>query len=268
MSKTESLVAGISWSYISGFFDGEGGITVFAKASSNALALKATVCQKSVEVLLRIRLFLQMAGIYSIIYTFSNGMNSLEVGRADDLLRFLKSLRSVVKARQVATAIKYLDSRISGNSLLLVYEQEYKHHKRKNSPLRSLGLRFPMTRAEAVSAARIKAVKGSHEENRRRYTERMELRVQSLPQVFVVSDIQSNVGVSKKRAQYLGKKMEALGLVRSHFERAAHRRGHAAKVFEKVELPKLISSSFRPPADAKALLSERPESEGRKGGSP
>jgi hypothetical protein len=222
----------INWSYVSGFFDGEGGISVFGRIGSNALALKATVCQKSLEVLTRIRTFLLSAGILSVIYTYSNGMNSLEVGRADDLMKFLRSLKSLVKARQVSTALDYLGGKITGNTLLKMYEEEYIRHKRKNSPMRSLGLRFPMTRAGAVEAAGIKSARARHEGHRRRYLERMRARVLALPPTFGVRDIQSALGLSKPRAQFIGKKMVDLGLVSCHFERIPPR--FRKKVFERL----------------------------------
>lgn len=136
------------------------------------LALKATICQRSLGVLRRIKSCLRLYGIVSVIYTFANGMNSLEVGRADDLSRFLRS-KSIVKARQVAAARDYLDGRITGNELLQIYEEEYRSHKRKNSPLRSLGMRFPTTRLGAKEAAATKAAEARHAGHRRIYLQRM-----------------------------------------------------------------------------------------------
>jgi intein/homing endonuclease len=92
---------GVNRCYISGFFDGEGGVSVLGRAGANALALKATVSQKSTEVLRRIKSFLSLAGIFAVIYTYKNGLSSLEVRRVDDLARFLRSLKLVVKHLQL-----------------------------------------------------------------------------------------------------------------------------------------------------------------------
>jgi hypothetical protein len=222
----------MNWSYISGFFDGEGGITVYGRIGSNALALKVTICQKSLGVLRRIKAFLLLAGIYSVIYTFRNGMRTVEIGRADDLCRFLRSIKSIVKRRQVETAVDYLEGTISGNTLLKIYEEEYKKHKRKTNPLRKIGLRFPMTRTEAVEAAESISKQARFLGNRHCFLDRLERRVLSLPEVFGVKDIEKVIGVSKPRAQVIGNLMVREGFVKSHFERVPPR--FRKKVFERL----------------------------------
>ena len=205
---------------------------MIGRLGSNALALKVTICQKSLDVLRRIRAFLMLVGIYSVIYTFKNGLNTLEIGRADDLSRFLGSVKSIVKRRQVETALDYLEGKICGNELLKVYEDEYKKHKRKSNPRLRIGLRFPMTRTEAVEAAETLSKRARLLGNRRCFLERLERRVLSLPSVFGVKDIERVIGVSKPRAQVLGVLMEREGLVRSHFERVPPR--FRKKVFERI----------------------------------
>jgi len=204
---------------------------VTSRILSNALALKATVCQKSLGVIRAIRWFLSAFGIHSVVYTFKNGINSLEVGRADDLVRFLLHLKLVVKKRQASTALQYLEGKVSGNTLLKVYEQEYKKHKRKNNPLKNLGLRLPMTRFQAVAAAQAKSRRARNIGIRRSFQVRLRARVNALPRTFAVKDIERVIGVSKPRAQVLGNIMEREGFVRSHFEKVPPR--FRKKVFER-----------------------------------
>lgn len=213
----------VNWTYISGFFDGEGGITVVSRIGSNALALKATIVQRSLEVLTKIRAFLTLWGIHSVIYAYETTANTLEVRRADDLVRFLRHLRTIVKRKQVELALEYLEGRISGNALLQVYDMGFREHKRKGNPMSKPGLRFPMTRFEAVEAAAAKSFEARMKGQQRSYRERIERRVLSLPPIFGVKDIEEVIGVSKPRAQVLGNLMVKEGLVKSHFERVPPR---------------------------------------------
>jgi len=206
---------------------------VFGRAGANALALKVTICQKSVDVLRRIKAFLLAAGILCGIYYYSrNGMFGLEIRRVDGLCRFFRSIDSVVKSRQAKTALDYLESKISGNALLLLYEEEYKKHKRKASPLRKIGLRFPMTRHEAAEAAAAKAFVARTKGNRAAYLQRLEHRIRSLPTVFSVKDIQRVIGVSKPRAQVIGNLFVREGFAKFHFERVPPR--FRRKVFDRL----------------------------------
>ncbi len=222
----------MNWSYVSGFFDGEGGISVSGRAGAYALALKVTICQKSLHVLQIIKVFLQLVGIRSVIYTYVNGMHALEIGRIDDLLRFFRSVNSVVKRRQVRTALEYLEGRISGNKLLQVYDIEFRQGKRKNSPRRKIGLRFPMTRFEARRTAATISFEARAKGNRRAYLERLEQRILSLPITFGVRDIQRTIGVSKPRAQVIGNLLVREGFAKFHFERVPPR--FRKKVFERL----------------------------------
>jgi len=47
----------VDWMYVGGFFDGEGGVSVAARAWSNTLALKVTMGQKSQGILKKIQHF-------------------------------------------------------------------------------------------------------------------------------------------------------------------------------------------------------------------
>jgi uncharacterized protein with GYD domain len=190
---------------------------------SNVLILTITICQKSIEVLQAIRSLLTLSGIHSMIYQFASGMYSLQIGRNGDIIRFLRSVNAIVKRRQAKASLEYLESKITGNVLLQVLEAEKMSHRRKTSPLRVLGLRFPMTRAEAIRAAALKSADARIKGNRRAYLERLGRRVKSLPITFGVKDIERVIGVSKPRAQVIGILMEREGFVRSHFERVPPR---------------------------------------------
>jgi len=222
----------MNWYYVSGFFAGEGGISVFGRVGAFALALKVTICQKSLDVLRKMKSFLLLVGIQSVVYSYKNGLHVLEIGRIHDLSRFFRLIKPVVKKRQVQTALDYLEGRLSGNKLLQIFDREYTKHKRKNSPLRALGPRFPMTRFEARGAAAAISYDARMEGNRRAYLARLEARVKSLPSPFGVKDIERVIGVSKPRAQVIGNLMVREGYVKSHFERVPPR--FRKKVFERI----------------------------------
>ena len=202
------------------------------RVKANALSLKVTICQKSIEVLNAIGIFLHPAGIDSTIYTYKNGLNVLEIRRIHGLVLFFHSVTSIVKARQVIAALDYLEGRVSGNTLLQIYDAEYESHKRKNSPLLRIGPRFPMTRLEAVKAAAAKSLQARTKGNRRAYLERLAHRVEALPTSFGVKDIEKVLGVSKPRAQVIGNIMVREGFVKCHFERVPPR--FRRKVFERI----------------------------------
>jgi hypothetical protein len=172
-----------------------------------------------------------MSGIFSVVYKYASGMYSLEVGRIDDLTRFLRSVRCVVKRRQVNVALAYLEGNATGNEFLQVLEEEHLRHRRKTSPLRILGPRFPVTRMRALQSSRVITDKARIEGNRRAFLNRVQKRVLSLPPTFDVKDIEMVLGVSKPRAQVIGIIMEREGFVQSHFERVPPR--FRKKVFER-----------------------------------
>ena len=222
----------IDWSFVSGFFDGEGAIHVSAVPGSSLLSLKMTICQKSVQVLQAIKALLVLSGVYSVIHRFGNGMFSLEVIRIGDMTQFLRSLKCVVKKRQICASLKYLEGSITGNALLHVFAEENMLGRRKTNPLRKLGPRFPLTRKRALKVSAVASTKARIEGNRRAFRRRIERRVLSLPMVFEVRDIERIIGVSKPRAQVLGNLFVREGLVKSRFERVPPR--FRKKVFERL----------------------------------
>ncbi|MDE1852684.1 MAG: LAGLIDADG family homing endonuclease [Thaumarchaeota archaeon] len=225
-------MVGVDISYISGFFDGEGAIHVTVAPGSSLLTLRVTMCQKSIEVLRAIRSALMLLGIYSAISKYASGMYTLAIIRIDDVVRFLRSVQSVVKKRQVRAALDYLEGRVTGNSLLRVLEEEHVRHRRKTSPLRILGPRFPLTRTRALEISAIESGEARIAGNRRAFQSRLRRRMLSLPPRFGTNDIQRIIGVSKPRAQVIGILMEREGLVKSHFERVPPR--FRKKVFERL----------------------------------
>jgi len=65
--------------YISGFFDGEGGITIDAPKESRVLVLSVGITQKSKEVLESIAGFLRTHGISSRFAVSAGGINSIRI---------------------------------------------------------------------------------------------------------------------------------------------------------------------------------------------
>ena len=88
-----------------------GGVSVAARAWSNTLALKVTMGQKSQGILKKIQAFLLTQGIHSVIYRPKMGISTLEIGRVDDLTRYLSSVPSIIKRKQVDCALQYLRGR-------------------------------------------------------------------------------------------------------------------------------------------------------------
>ena len=194
-----------------------------SRAGSKVLSLKATMGQKSPDILRIIRAFLSDERIHSSIYSPTKGVSTLEVRRADDLARFLSLVRPMIKQRQTVTAKAYLEGRINGNRLLEVFDEEYRLHARKSNPLFHLGPRFPLTRFEAVEFAQANTAQARLRANRKFFLSRMRARVGSLPRVFDVKDIQRVIGVSKTRAQKLARMMEGEHFVSCRYEKVPPR---------------------------------------------
>ena len=88
-------------------------------------ALKVTMGQKSQEILKKIQAFLVTRRIHSDIYRPKTGISALEIGRVEDLTRFLSSVPSIIKRKQVDCALRYLKGEISGNALIKVFDEEH-----------------------------------------------------------------------------------------------------------------------------------------------
>jgi len=213
----------VDWMYVGGFFDGEGGVSVAARAWSNTLALKVTMGQKSQGILKKIQAFLLTQGIHSVIYRPKTGVSTLEIGRVDDLTRYLSSVPSIIKRKQVDCALQYLREEMPGNTLIKVFDEEHMKLRRKSTPIKGLGMRFPLTKLEAVALANELSQKSRQAANREIYTARLRRRASSLPPVFGVKDVETTFGVSKGRAQRLARLMEKEGLVACTYEKVPPR---------------------------------------------
>ena len=75
----------------------------------------------------------------------------MEIGRVEDLTRYLSSVPSIIKRKQVDCALLYLRGEISGNTLIKVFDEEHTKLRRKSTPMKGLGIRFPLTKLEAVA---------------------------------------------------------------------------------------------------------------------
>ncbi len=213
----------VDWMYVGGFFDGEGGVSVGARSWSNTLALKVTMGQKSQGILEKIQAFLLTQGIRSVIYRPKTGVRSLEIGRVEDLTRFLSFVPSIVKRKQVSCALQYLRGEIPGNTLIKVFDEEHTKLRRKSTPMKGLRMRFPLTKLEAVSLADELSLKSRQAAIRQNYLSRMRRRASILPPVFGVKDVERAFGVSRGRAQRLARLMEKEGLVACSYEKVPPR---------------------------------------------
>ncbi len=147
----------------------------------------------------------------------------MEIGRVEDLTRYLSSVPSIIKRKQVDCALLYLRGEISGNTLIKVFDGEHTKLRRKSTPIKGLGIRFPLTKLEAVALANELSQKSRQAANRKIYTARMRRRASSLPPVFGVKDVETTFGVSKGRAQRLARLMEREGLVACSYEKVPPR---------------------------------------------
>ena len=112
---------------------------------------------------------------------------------------------------------------MSGNTLIKVFDDEHMKLRRKSTPLKGLGIRFPLTKLEAVTLANELSQKSRLAANREIYTARMRRRASSLPPVFGVKDVETTFGISRGRAQRLARLMEKEGLVTCTYEKVPPR---------------------------------------------
>jgi len=210
----------LDWVYISGFFDGEGGISVHAPKVSNVLVLTVGITQKSKEVPLKIAAFLRTQGIGSRFTLNKLGIHNLRIGRVKDIISFLSHLTLEVKARQVDASLDYLRGRITGNELLSIFKEEYLAGRRRQLPLVSREWNFGLTHEEALRIAkRVRAEASATARNSLKPSD-IRLMVLKLPSIFGVKDVMLAFRVPKHRASYLVRLMRregfVLGEVRGH----------------------------------------------------
>jgi hypothetical protein len=203
----------LDWGCISGFFDGEGGITIDAPKGSRVLVMNVTIAQKNKEVLEIIQTFLAAQGIGSRILVLVTRVYSLKIWRIKDIISFLSHLTLTVKARQVETTLRYYQGNITGNELLSIFKEEYLVGRRRHPPFLSREWNFHLTHKEALRLAGLDRSKAA--QRARNCLEISDIRemVMKLPTVFGVQDVMRVFGVPKTRASYLVRLMRRNGFV-------------------------------------------------------
>ncbi len=229
--------------YVAGFFDGEGAVAVHAPTLAATLDVRLTIPQKWRPILECIRKFLDTKGIEATIYTYGNGVSSLEIGEDKSIVAFgeLTMPHLVVKRKQVEGTLRYVRGEMSGNDFLLLLHREYLEGRRKWSPLRVLRLTFPLTRTEAVKlageAARLKA----REALKEKYVAKLKDIYARLPDEFDIATLQkAGAWATKDYARYAGRTMEALEWVEGRFVKLPPR--FRKLVFRKKKPPQVLLS--------------------------
>ncbi len=203
----------VSWDYIAGFFDGEGGLIVDFSSSRRVLPLALRISQKNSEVLDLISGFPKHRGIHSIIGRMTDGTHYLGVQRARDVLRMANSMKLVVKKVQLEAAAAYLEGKITGNELLTVLQEEHLRGRRKSEIPESALRRFPLTRVEAKKLARDNAKLAGSAANRLKMQRRAPEALPGLPSSFTSVDLMRCLDVGRGAALKHGRFLAVRGLV-------------------------------------------------------
>jgi hypothetical protein len=214
----------LDWAYISGFFDGEGGITIDAPKDSRVLVLTVGIAQKSKEVLEIIAGFLRTHGISSRFFVSGPGINNPRIGRIKDIISFLSRLTLTVKARQAAASLDYLRGRISGNELLSIFKEEYLAGKRRFAPFVRREWNFSLTHEEANRLAELERARASATARKCLRPADLRAMVVELPLCFGIQDVALALAVPKQRASYIVKLMRREGLIVGELHYHSHTR--------------------------------------------
>jgi LAGLIDADG-like domain len=202
----------IGWDYISGFFDGEGSITVETRADSGVLVIFLTFSQKYRPLLEAIAKFLRVNGITCTVYQVKETVHEIRIRRIESICKLLRRLRLTLKRDQATATLAYFDGRISGNQLIEVFDLDFKLGKRRSTPLRP-GVDYPLRHTEAVlNAGKIRAF-ATRSANLIYTREFLLRRIDLLPTTFRTTDVAKIFGCSLNRARYSIRRMEANGLV-------------------------------------------------------
>ncbi len=220
----------INWDYVSGFFDGEGSITINARQGSGVLVICLTISQKFRPLLDKIAMFLKENGIHCIVCKNSRTVHEIRIRRIEDVCRLLRKLTLVLKPEQARAALAYFDGTITGNQVLEIFDSEFKRGKRRSTPLRP-GLSFPLRHSEAIfNARRVRALAARATNLITRKSLSQELTL--LPTTFSTADVARTFERSMTNARYRIRRMEANGLVSCKIVGA---RGHGKLICTKVE---------------------------------
>ncbi|MDE1853190.1 MAG: LAGLIDADG family homing endonuclease [Thaumarchaeota archaeon] len=202
----------INWHYISGFFDGEGSITVETRHESGVLIIFLTISQKYRPLLEEIAQFLKLNGIDCKISRNSPTVHEIRVRRIESICKLLTRMSLSLKREQALATVAYYDGRITGNQLLEVFDLEFKAGKRRSTPLKP-GANYPLTHSEAVARARRTRATAARARNLIQTKGYLVEMLKRLPSTFVTADVASVFGCPWQSARYSIRKMEANGLV-------------------------------------------------------
>lgn len=202
----------ISWHYISGFFDGEGSITVETRPGLGVLVIFLTISQKYRPLLEAIAQFLKLNGIACKISRNSRSVHEIRVRRIESICKLLTRMSLSLKREQALATVAYYDSKITGNQLLEIFDLEHKAGKRRSTPLKP-GVGYPLTRFEAILKARRTRASAARARNLLQTKGFLSEMLKRLPSTFVTADVARLFACSLESARYSIHKMEANGLV-------------------------------------------------------
>ena len=224
----------MSWDYVSGFFDGEGGFMVGFGTSRRVLRLTLSLAQKSRGVLELIRAFLTRMGIFSVLSLMVDGTHTLRVIRARDIVRMIANMHLAVKHRQALAVSDYLTGKLTGNQLLLILKQEHEAGRRKSEIPKWALTKFPLTRLEAKKLGQMNGSIAGRAAQREMMHRRVLEAFQILPHSFTSTHLKNQLGLGIDAALSRGKYLERIGLVSST---RIKRKGRRMYLFTKIDLP-------------------------------
>ena len=212
-SATDSAsIPVVNWDYISGFFDGEGSITVDARPDLGVLIVYVTISQKYRPLLSAIAEFLDRNGIICQLCRNGRAVHEIRIRRIENVCKLLGRLTLNLKRNQALATIAYYDGRITGNQLLQIFDTEHKMGRRRSSPLK-LGMSYPLTHKEALLEAQKIRVSATRAANLIYTRQVLISRAKLLPEAFATADVARILSCSLQTARYIIRRMEANGLV-------------------------------------------------------
>jgi LAGLIDADG DNA endonuclease family protein len=216
----------IDWSYVAGFFDGEGSITVDARPGLGVLVIYVTFSQKYRPLFDDIARFLRQNGIACQVCRNGRKVHEIRIRTIENVCKLLRKLTLELKQNQAHATIDYYEGRITGNQLLQVFDIEYRMGRRRSSPLKP-GMNYPLTHTEALQAAQRIRASATRAANLIYTHESLISRVEQLPIEFTRADAARILSRSDQTAYYIIRRMEANGLVSC---RIVGTRGHGKLV--------------------------------------
>ena len=212
----------ITWDYVSGFFDGEGSITVDARLGLGVLIINVTFSQKYRPLLDRIASFLGQNRIACQVCRNGRAVHEIRVRTIENVCKLLRKLNLNLKRNQALATIAYYEGNITGNQLLEVFDSEFKMGRRRSTPLKP-GMDYPLTHREALHEAQKVRVSATRAANLIYTHESLLLRLERLPNSFATADAARILACSLQTARYIIRRMVANGLVYCRVVRARGR---------------------------------------------